>query len=161
MLHPSAQIGISLGSLVFLAALVGCGGGSQSGGGIVTPPKKTLTQIAISPNSPSVALGGNLQLTAMAAYSDGSHQDVTATASWQTDKTTVATVNTVGDLTAVGPGSAQVTAQYQGMSGATSVTVASATLVSVTVSPGQSSLPIGEVEQLAATSVYSDGSKAD
>lgn len=156
---PAIRVGISLCVFLGLAALTGCGGSSQSSN-IVKPPK-TLTQVTVNPNNPSLAQGASLQLTATAGFSDGSHQDVTALATWNTSQTTVATVSASGDLKAMGPGSADVTAEYQGTMGKAAVTVAAASLVSIAVSPGQFSLPVGDTEQLSATGTFSDGTKAD
>jgi hypothetical protein len=66
-------------------------------------------------------------------------------------------INTQGNVTGVSEGVAQVSAAYQGVTGTTSVTVGASALLSITVSPTQSSLPLGESEQLTATGNFSDG----
>ena len=157
-----ARVGGSLFTCICVAALMGCGGASSlsSGGGSGTPPKK-LTQVTVSPASNSMAKGTSLQLAATAIYSDKSTQDVTTTATWASDQTSVAVVNANGNLTAMGAGSAQVTAVYQTISGTSAVTVTAPSLISIAVNPPQSSLPVGDSQQFQATGAYSDGSHAD
>jgi hypothetical protein len=69
----------------------------------------------------------------------------------------VATITTQGDVTGVGEGVAQLSAAYQGVTGSTSVNVGPPALLNMTVGPNQSSLPVGESEQLTATGNFSDG----
>jgi uncharacterized protein YjdB len=53
-----------------------------------------LLSITIAPASPSTAAGTSVQLSATAAYSDGSHADVTQQANWTSSNTSVATIGT-------------------------------------------------------------------
>jgi hypothetical protein len=69
-----------------------------------------------------------------------------------------ATVDTQGNVTGVGKGAAQVSAAYQGITGSAAVNVGAAALLSITISPNPSSLPVGESQQLTATGKYTDGS---
>jgi uncharacterized protein YjdB len=157
-LRPTARIATHLLLLSCLALLGGCGGGGSSSG---SKNVRTITKISISPQNPTLAKGNTLQLTATAIYSDATHQDVTTSVAWKTNQAAVVAVNAIGSLSAVGVGAAQVAAQYQGVTGSDSVTVGPAALVSLTVNPGQSSLPIGESEQLTATGIFTDGSQQD
>jgi uncharacterized protein YjdB len=138
--------------------LMACGTGPPSGG---AKSADSLSQIQITPQSPTLTKGGTLQLTATAVYTSGKRQDVSASVAWKTSTPTVATVDATGKLTAIGVGSAQVSAQYQGVTGTNSVTVNPASLISITVAPNPSSLPVGESEQLTATGTFSDGSTQD
>jgi 6-phosphogluconolactonase (cycloisomerase 2 family) len=83
----------------------------------------TVTSIAVAPSAPTIANGTAVQLTATAHYNDGSTQVVTTTATWNSDNAAAATVNTTGLVTSVAPGTAMVTATYQGVSGSATVTV--------------------------------------
>ena len=159
-LHPSARV--LLTSLVTAICLVsvGCGGGGMRST-VTPPPQKTLTQISITPNNSAIEKGKNIQLKAMASYSDGSKQDLTGAATWKSSQAAVASVSASGVLTAMGVGTAQVSAQYQSVTGAASVTVQPPTLLAITLNPSASSLPIGESVQLAATATWSDGSSQD
>src|SRR5208282_6916520 len=84
-------------------------------------------------------------------------QNLTASVVWQTSPSTVATITTNGKVTGVGQGVAQVSAVYQGVMGSTAVTVGQPALLSITVSPNSSSLPVGESEQFTATGNFTDG----
>jgi len=55
-------------------------------------------------------------LRAKLVYSDGSSSDVTFDATWSSDNTATATVDSVGDVTSLAPGSATITATDSGLS---------------------------------------------
>ncbi len=76
----------------------------------------TLTSLAITPVNPSLAINTSLQLTATGIFSDGSTQDLTASASWSSSSGGVATVNSGGVVTGTGAGSTMITAIQGGMS---------------------------------------------
>ena len=156
--NPASHIVQTLVFLSLLFILTGCGGGASSNGG---GNPKTLAQVAIGPQSPTLAKGARLQLIASAVYNDGTRQDVTSAAVWKTGDQAVAVVDSGGNLSAVGAGNTQVTAQYQGVTGNDPVVVNPPTLVSLAVTPNPSSLPIGESEQLSAVGTFSDASTQD
>jgi hypothetical protein len=128
-----------------------CGSGSTSQG-----PAK-LSQIKIAPANQTIAKGTTLQLSATGYYADGTSHALGASVTWQTSQPAVATITTQGDVTGMGEGVAQLSAVYQGVTGSTSVNVGPPALLNLTVGPNQSSLPVGESEQLTATGNYSDG----
>ena len=145
-LCPAARaIGV-LSALICSGLFLSCGGGStpQGGGGGTAK----LTQITIAPSNPTITKGASQQLAATGSFDDGTQRALGASVTWQTSQSTVATVNTQGSITGVGEGVAQVSAAYQGVTGSTSVTVGPPGLLSITVTPNQSSLPVGESEQL-------------
>src|SRR3979490_37153 len=76
----------------------------------------------------TVRVGGAIQLIATANYSDGTHTNVTALATWTSSNIQVASVNTgpasSGGITSgVKAGSATVVAAYSGKQGNASLTV--------------------------------------
>ena len=99
-----------------------------------------------------------LNLQAVATLSNGTQQTLSSSVTWQSSASSVITVNPQGYATAVGKGSAQISAAYQALTSNASVTVVAPTLGSVSISPNQVSLPIGETEQLTVTGTYTDGS---
>ena len=147
-LRPATHVISVLVVLICSALLLNCGSGSGS---------PTLTQITISPANQSIVEGAHLQLTATGTYSNGTTQALTAVV-WQTSQSDVVTISSQGNVTGMGQGVAQVSAVYEGVTGTTSVAVGPPALVSIAVSPNQSSLPVGESEQLTATGTLSDGS---
>jgi hypothetical protein len=91
-----------------------------------TAPKQ-LTAIAVTPNDPSVAVGGTEQFTATATYSDNSTANVTSTATWTVANTGVATITSGGVATGETVGSTQVTASLSGITGSDPFNVTTAT----------------------------------
>lgn len=148
---------LAVGSTTITAAQ-----GSVSGTTSVTITSPTMSSITISPPGPSLAKGTSLQLTATGNYSDGSTQDLTQTASWISSAPQNVSVGSSGTsngtVTGLAVGNATISATQQGISGSTSVTVTSATLVSISVNPAEPSLAKGTTQQLTATGVYSDNS---
>jgi Bacterial Ig-like domain (group 2)/Abnormal spindle-like microcephaly-assoc'd, ASPM-SPD-2-Hydin len=116
----------------------------------------TLKSIALAPASPTVLIGKTQQLTATGTYSNGTVADLTSSATWASNKTTVASVSK-GLATAVAAGSATISAAVSGVTGTTVVTVPAATLVSIAVSPANAAIAKAKTQQYAAVGTYSDG----
>ena len=142
-------------------ATISATSGSVTGTASLTATPAAVVALNIVPATLFMPLGSNSQLQAMASMSDGTQQTVNTSATWQTSQSSVAAVNAQGVLSAVGKGVAQVSAAYQGMRGAASITVGPPALVSITVSPTSSSLPLGKTEQLTAIGTLTDGSTQD
>jgi hypothetical protein len=153
-LLPAARVIGVLSVLISSELFLSCGGSSTSQGGETKP---RLTQIIIAPANPLLTKGTSQHLSATGIFDDGTQHALGASVTWQTSQSAVATINTQGDVSGVGEGVAQVSAAYQGVTGSTSVTVGPPALLSITVSPNQSSLALGESEQLTATGNLSDG----
>ena len=62
---------------------------------------------------------------------------------------------------AIAPGPVTISATFDGITATTGLTVTSATLKSITVTPANTNLPAGETEQLTATGTLSDNSTED
>lgn len=75
-----------------------------------TPPTVAVTEVTVA--GPDTA-SGSVQLTASAALSDGTHQDVTALAHWETSDVGVATVTPSGMLVPTGSGRVEARAAYR------------------------------------------------
>ena len=87
--------------------------------------------------APNVGL--TAQFTATATLSNGSSQNVTSQATWQSSNTAIATVTNAGVVTGVGPGDVDITATYQSVAGRSRVTIAVKTFtVSGNVTDGTS-----------------------
>ena len=121
-----------------------------------------LVSLAISPTNPSIALGATQQFTATGTYSDGSTQDLTQSASWTSSVPSVATISNTagsrGSTTSVAAGTTTITMAIGGVSGSTILTVTSATLVSLAVSPTNPIIVVGSTQQFVATGTFSDNS---
>jgi len=134
----------------------------------------TLVSIEVTPTAPSIANGLTQQFTATGLYSDGSTQDLTSEATWDSSDDAVATVSNSGLATAASVGSATVSATSGAVSGNATLTVTpapltvnqmvAALLTAVTgVGPGQSlKNKITLVQQyLAASNIVSACSMLD
>jgi Big-like domain-containing protein len=104
-----ACVAFVVSSAVFAAA---CGSGSKN-----TPsaPSSTISEIrvGVAGSAPAVVEPGKTaQLFAQAVLTDGSTQDVTNTAVWQTSNPTVATVSPAGLVTTYVEGEATITATF-------------------------------------------------
>ncbi len=137
----------------------------MSGTTTVTVTAAVLTAITITPPNSSIAKGTSEQLIATGDFSDGTTQNLTAFVSWVSSAPSIATVSDApgsqGLVTGIGVGSATITATLGGVSGATTVTVTSAVLTSIAVTPPNPSIANGTTVQLTATGIFSDGTTQD
>jgi uncharacterized protein YjdB len=152
--------GVAVGGATVTAAL-----GTISQSTPVTVTSAVLTALQISPTTPSIAKGTSVQLSTTGLYSDGSNQDLTTQVTWGSSDKTVATVsNTSGSeglAMGAGVGGATITATLGTISRSTSITVTSAVLTALQLTPGAPSIAKGTTQQFTATGVYSDSSTQD
>ena len=149
---------LSAGSTTITATYTGF-----SGTATLTVTTAVLTSITVAPATDAVPVGVQVHYAATAIYSDGSTKDVTAAASWSSSATSVAQVSdagpTRGQATTLAAGSATIMAYWNGLSGTATLTVTTATLASISVTPAASSASVGSTVLLRAYGVYSDGSR--
>jgi trimeric autotransporter adhesin len=132
--------------------------GSISGSTGVTVTASALVSIAVTPANASILKGATQQFTATGTYSDSSTQNLTNAVTWTSSSTTVATISSGGLATAMAPGNTTVQATSGSISGSTGLTVTLPVLVSIAVTPSNSSIAGGTTQQFTATGTYSDGS---
>ena len=161
-MHNSSKI-LSFIPLLLVLAVAGCGSpavsttGSSSNGATGA----TLTSIAITPANLSIAAKATQQFTATGKYSDGSSKDLTASVTWSSSDTAVATIKSSGVASALAAGSTNITATMNGVTGTAKLDVTSttATVTAIAVSPAGPTIAAGATQQFAVTATYSDGSK--
>ncbi|MFI5299968.1 MAG: Ig domain-containing protein, partial [Polyangiales bacterium] len=129
--------------------------------GDVSPETPTLTTLVVVPSSATVALSATQQFNATAYYSDGSSADVTTTATWSSDTTSVVTIDVNGVATAKSAGAARITAGYSGLTATADVVVSAATVVSLQVNPSTATTTVGGSVPFHAIATLSDGSTLD
>jgi hypothetical protein len=144
----STEIRASLGSVIGRATLI---------------VNAQLVTIEVSPLSQILKIGQQQSYTATGHYSDNSTKDVTAQVTWASDNAAVATI-TPGPLpnpvaTAVGAGTAQISASLGGKFGYATLTVSPP--LTITVSPNSAAVDVGLTQPFTATGNYSDGTKQD
>lgn len=145
--------------------LISAGLSSIVGGTTLTVTTATLSSLEVTPTEPSLPVGTEVQLLVTGTFSDGSAQDLTASATWSSSSGQVATVsNAVGSkgvAAALSAGTTTASATVLGVTASTLITVTAATLSSIAVTPANASLAAGTQQQFNATGTYSDGSTAD
>lgn len=120
-----------------------------------------LISISVTPNPSTLAVGTSQPFTAVGAFDDGSTQLLTSV-TWSSSSPSVATVTpAMGIATALGTGTTNVTATSGAVSGSAQLTVTGATLVSLTLSPANSSTAPGTTKQFTAIGTFSDSSTQD
>jgi len=120
-----------------------------------------LVSIAVTPSSVSIVPNATQQFTATGTFADKTTQDLTATATWQSSGSTIASISSPGGLaTAVAPGTVTISATSAGITGSASLTVANP-LVSIAVTPANSTVANLTRPQFTATGTYFDHSSSD
>jgi uncharacterized protein YjdB len=120
-----------------------------------------LTQIDLTPTTPSIAKGTSQRFIATGHYSDGTTGDVSNQVAWTSGTTATATVDTTGLAAGSNAGSSIITATLSSVAAHTTLTVTAATLTSIEVTPTAPSIAKGTKVTLTATGRYSDGSTQD
>jgi len=144
----------------FVVSLIGCA-------------TNQVDSITVTPGTDSTSIGKVVQYTATATVGHAGHapKNVTNTVNWSSSDTTVATVSATGLATAVGSGSATITASIPGFGGLVSGTAAmvvtgsgtvGSNFASIKIVPNtQGFLYIHETGQFIALGVNADGTEQD
>jgi trimeric autotransporter adhesin len=135
--------------------------GMISGTSMVTVMAPAPQSITLTPANPNAGLGGLVTFTATAIYPNNVSQNVTNLATWSSSNSTIATVSATGVASALAAGTAIISATYQGATGSTNLTVGSATLDHISVTPSSPQLAVGVYTGLLATAVFTDGTVTD
>jgi YVTN family beta-propeller protein len=117
------------------------------------------TSVAVTPAQATALPGGTVQFSATGTFVNGSTQDLTRQVAWSSGNGAVATIDAQGIATAVGVGSAGITATLAGVSG--SATLAVARVTSLAVSPASPTVGVNGKVQLSAVGTLSDGTTMD
>lgn len=97
--------------------------GSVAGTAGLNVSAAALTSINISPVTPTVPLGSNLQIMAIGSYTDGSTQDVTPQITWSIDKPDIASITSGGVVTGQQVGVAGIGASVDSVQTTATLTV--------------------------------------
>lgn len=111
--------------------------------------RAAVGSVTVRPNNGALALEETLQLDAVVKDGDGNVLTGRAVV-WTSSKPAVATVSSVGLVTAVQTGAATIRATSEGKAGQSSITVQDR-VTTVTVSPASRRLVVGEVFQFGVT----------
>jgi uncharacterized protein YjdB len=147
---------VATGSTTIMAAY-----GSVSGSTSLTVSTAHLVSITISPTNPRIAKGTSIKFTAIGAFSDGSVATNLSGVSWKSSKPNIASVRGSGIAHGKKGGTVTITASSSGVSGSTTLTVGTGTLVSLTITPAAPTAAVGTTQQFTATGTFSDSSTQD
>jgi hypothetical protein len=140
-------------AVAVIVGFVACPGHKKSGGA------PALRSIAVTPADPTIALGTTLQFTATGTYANGTLADLTAVADWTSEA--AGAISTAADsrglATGLVAGETTITASFSGLSASTLLTVSSAALVSIEVTPANPRIALGTSQPFAATGIFADG----
>jgi trimeric autotransporter adhesin len=131
---------------------------SISGSTTLDVSNATVVSITVTPSGRTIAAETRLAFTAVGLFSDNTRQVITRESVWASDNHAVATVTGGGTATAIGPGTANISATFEGVTGAAPLIVSSATLSSISVRPATALLAPTTSVQCVAIGTFSDGS---
>jgi uncharacterized protein YjdB len=150
--------GLGSGTTMITATL-----GSLSTSANFTVTNATISSISVTPPSGTMPIGAQKGFQATGLFSDSTAQDVTAISTWTSSDTSVATVGSGGGslltATGVGAGTTNINASFGGVSSFSTLTVTSATLVSLALTPANKILSPGATANYTAIGTFSDSSQ--
>ena len=139
-----------------------------SGSITLTVNAPIISKLVVSSTSTSIAPGTTVQFTATGTLTTGATENATGLVTWTSSNPSVVSINVNGALgLAMGltTGTSTITASITTSSGTVSqsavLTVTSATLTSISVTPTNALIPLGTVQQFTATGTFSDNSTQD
>lgn len=115
-----------------------------------------VATLLVSPPASTLAIGGSQQLIASAF--DAAGGPLTGRpVSWSSSNNAVATVSSLGLVTAVSPGSATITASVEGRTATAAITVSPPPVASVQLAPPSASIVVGATQQFTASAFDAAG----
>ncbi|MSP61565.1 MAG: hypothetical protein EXR72_14745 [Myxococcales bacterium] len=143
----------------------GGAGAMVSGTALLSVTSAALTAIEVTPALPMSPAGTTLQFTATGKYSDSSMADLTSMVTWSTSDVKIATVSNdpgkKGLVSTLIGGAVDVIATQGMVSGKSALTVSSAKLTAIAITPQNPAIPKGTTKQFKATGTFSDTTTQD
>ena len=144
-----SQTGVVTGVSAGTATVTATSEGS-TGTATITVLPEPVAAVEVTPASPSVIVGGTVQLTAIARNSSGQVLSGRVV-SWASSAPGTASVSSSGFVTGIALGTASMIATIDGKQGSTVVTVRPPAVATVTVTPATSTITAGQTVPLTAT----------
>ncbi len=160
VIRRMSMIRLFCSALFMLLLVSGCGWND-------TPTREndftSLTSITISAASPTIAMDTSARLTATGNYSGLYTRDITDQVVWSSASPVVADFvsGIPGRVKGIAPGTAILKATVGSVSSTYLVTVSSATIASIVVTPAAPSVAAGLNTQFTATGTFSDSTTQD
>jgi uncharacterized protein YjdB len=134
---------VAVGSSVITATSEG-----KTGTATITVPPLAVGSVVVAPAAPALIVGQTTTLSATVKNVQGTVV-TDRVVTWETSNANVATVSTVGTVTAVGAGTATITATSEGKSGSSVATVTLPPVATVTFGSPTASVIIGQTSTLS------------
>ena len=132
-----------------------------TGANTLTVSAALLTSITVTSHTDMMPLGTTQQMSAIGRYTDGSSRDLTNSVSWVSASDHVVSISGSGMADAKSLGTSIISATSAGISSGVLLTVSQAALVTIGISPANSTIPLASNLQLAAIGSLTDGSMRD
>ncbi len=121
-----------------------------------------LKSIEIEPSNPSITINNQQQFSVTGHYDNGMTRDLTGQVSWSSDVTSIAEKQAnAGYFKGISSGTSKIIATLDKTTAFTELTVTTASLNSISLSPLDISIAKGFSTQLSATGHFSDSSTQD
>ena len=131
----------------------------------LTVTNAQATDLSIHTDNMSIPSGAMQPLNAVATFTDNSVADVSNAVHWTSSNPAVAVVDGIGNATAKSPGTTTIAAMFGPVDGSTHTVLATTTLTVVqggltalTITPANTSIPLGQSKDLTAVGTFSDSS---
>lgn len=115
--------GIATGVAAGSVTVTGSINGQTAATASLTISNATIQNIAVTPATPTIALGALQQFAASGLFSDGSTQDITSVVTWSSSTPTVAVINQKGVASSASHGQTNINATLKGVTGSTLLNV--------------------------------------
>ncbi len=143
--------GIAAGTATITAAVDGVNGTAA-----VTVTPIPVASVTVTPNTGSIVVGANIQLSAATASATGQTLNGRLV-SWTSSANAIATVSSTGFVTGIGAGTATITALSEGVSSTARITVSPVPVASIRVTPSDVTVAAGQSSQLTAQPLDAGG----
>ncbi|NGQ97126.1 S8 family serine peptidase, partial [Brevibacillus sp. SYP-B805] len=137
------------------------GGQSKTISITVSGQDVTLRSISVSQSTVTIMEGQAQRIYVTARYSDGTEEDVSNSATYESSNPNIASVSSLGVITGTAPGTATISVRYGGRSDSVTATVQGAPVSSVKVNPAQLVMQTGDIWQIYTTAYYTNGKSQD
>ena len=144
--------GITNGSTTIKAS---CTGWGSTVSAAVTVQDAVIKTVQITPKTVTLPYKSQYQLRAIASYDNGTQSDISNSCQWSSNNTAAVAVNAAGLLSATTTsGSAQISASCNGFTSTANVTVQTATLERVTITPSSAEMAVNTQQKLEVVGSY-------
>jgi Big-like domain-containing protein len=135
--------------------------GTIGAGATIVVTGAALTTLQIDPVDPNVGVGVMLTFTATGIYSDGTRVDLTSQVVWQSSAPNVVPIDGTGHAVSKQVGTSVITATDGMLSAESTVSVTTASLQSLAITPGSATASVGGTAAFKAIGTFSDGTTID